>query len=66
VGGCQMDDKLLAILLIATIAMTVMFLTTVISLWKKKAILNVALSLLRYIDTNYPDVRLPSFEEDEK
>jgi hypothetical protein len=60
------DDKLSAILLVTSIAMASMFLITVISLWKQKAIFNVALSLLHYIDTNYPDVRLPSFEEEEK
>ena len=37
-----------------------------IAMWKQTAVFNVAMSLLRYIEKNYPGIELPSYKEDEE
>jgi hypothetical protein len=43
----------------------VLLIIMLTSLERQKAIFDVAISLLRYIEKNYPDVELPSYDDED-
>ena len=66
VMNLYIEDNILKVSLIATVGMTSLFIIMAVALWKQSSVFNVSMSLLRYIERNYPDVKLPSYKEDEK
>jgi hypothetical protein len=54
-------DGIILLLVLGIVQLNIIHL---LGYWKQKAIFNVSIALLRYIETNHPDIEMPPIHDD--